>query len=155
MDIVILVLKIILILIMCHILSRMVMYTIIQVKGYYYSRNIKKFLDKKQKSAEAFIEEKHYLWRRNFEKAPYLKGGGMRAFVWALICQAREDIAIRNFENTEGLGLYCFSCYFNPKCAIKYYLTCRCCLNNDCELKKRGRDKICKRFRCITRIEND
>ena len=155
MGTVILIMKIIALLVMCFILARMLSYLKIQLTYYYHSRHIERFLEKKRMSAESYVKENRFIWRHNFEAAPYLRGGGTRAFVWALLCKAREEIAVRNFENTEGLSLYCFSCYFNPNCPIKYHLTCEACKDRQCEKKKKGHVKICNRFMCKVRIVND
>ena len=156
MDTIIFVLKVIVLLVMCFILARMLAYLKLQLTYYYHSRHIERFLEKKRMSAEKHIEENSFIWRRNFAKAPYLRGGGTRAFVWSLLCRAREDIAIRNFERIEGLSLHCFSCYFSPRCPIKYHLTCAFCLNADeCQKRQDGREWICGKFMCNTRIVND
>ena len=91
-------LKIVVLLLMCHVLLRMLVYFRYQVTYYYHSRHIERFLEKKMKSAEEYINENRFLWLHNFTRAPHLRGGGTRAFVWALLCKAREDVAIRNFQ---------------------------------------------------------
>ena len=96
-----LIVKVILILVMCRILLRMLGYFRYQVTCYYYSRHIERFLEKKGKSAEEYLEENRYLWHHNFAKAPHLRGGGTKAFIWALLCKARLDIAKSNLENSK------------------------------------------------------
>ena len=155
MDTLWFILKVIVLLFMCLVLAKMLAYFKIQVTYYYHSRHIERFLDKKKKSAEEYIEENRFIWQHNFAKAPYLRGGGTKAFVWHLLCRAREDIAIRNFNMKDGLSLYCFSCYFNVRCPIKYHLECRFCKDLGCERNLKGRDQICGRFACKTRIVND
>ena len=93
-----LIVKVILLLVMCRILLRMLGYFRYQVTCYYYSRHIERFLEKKGKSAEEYLEENRNLWHHNFAKAPHLRGGGTKAFIWALLCKARLDIAKRNLE---------------------------------------------------------
>lgn len=155
MDILFFGLKIVVLLLMCHVLLRMLVYFRYQVTYYYHSRHIERFLEKKMKSAEEYINENRFLWLHNFTRAPHLRGGGTRAFVWALLCKAREDVAIRNFERNKELSLYCFSCHFNATCPIKYHLSCSFCQVEDCEKKKAGHDSICKSFRCNTWLEDD
>ena len=125
--------KIVILLLLCFILLRSLQYFILQE---YLFRNEK-------------------LWRRNFRNAPYLRGGGSRAFIRELLYQARAEIAIKNFKNNHELSLYCFSCYFNPKCAKKYMLTCKDCALKDCERKADGHVHVCQSFQCRNRIEND
>lgn len=93
-----LIVKVILLLVMCRILLKMFGYFRHQVTCYYHSRHIERFLEKKGKSAEEYLEENRYLWHHNFAKAPHLRGGGTKAFIWALLCKARLDIAKRNLE---------------------------------------------------------
>ena len=155
MDIIVLTLQLLAILLMCLVLIRMLAYLRIQVTYYYHSKHIERFLDKKGVSAEKYIEENCQIWRQDCAKAPYRKGGGTRAFVWALLCRAREDIAIRNFEKTDWLSQYCFCCYFYLQCSLKYHLTCSRCVNPVCDMKSEGRDRICRKFECVTRFEDD
>ena len=96
-----LIVKVILLLVMCRILLRMLGYFRYQVTCYYYSRHIERFLEKKGKSAEEYLEENRYLWHHNFANAPHLRGGGTKAFIWALLCKARLDIAKSNLENSK------------------------------------------------------
>ena len=155
MDILLFGLKIVVLLLMCHVLLRMLVYFRYQVTYYYHSRHIERFLEKKMKSAEEYINENRLIWLHNFARAPHLQGGGTRAFVWALLCKAREDVAIRNFENNKELSLYCFSCYFSATCPIKYHLSCGFCQVGTCEKKRNGHNSICKDFMCYTRFEKD
>lgn len=155
MDILFFVLKIVVLLLMCHVLFRMLAYFRYQMTYYYHSRHIENFLEKKKKSAEEYLNENRFLWHHNFASAPHLRGGGTRAFIRELLSKAREDIAIRNFENNKELSLYCFSCYFSAICTIKYHLGCRFCQIEDCEKKGNGHDRVCRNFICNTRIEND
>lgn len=155
MEVIIFVLKVMALLVMCFILARMLAYLKIQLTYYYHSRHIIRFLDKKRTTAEKYIEENSHIWRRNFESAPYLRGGGTRAFVCSLICQAREDVARRNYEGVDGLSLHCFSCYFSSKCLIRNHLTCSMCVRQGCTKRTPGRDWICGNFSCMTRIVND
>ena len=97
-----LIVKVILLLVMCRILLRMLGYFRYQVTCYYHSRHIEKFLEKKGKLAEEYLEENRYLWHHNFANAPHLRGGGTKAFIWALLCKARLDIAKSNLEKDEG-----------------------------------------------------
>lgn len=96
-----LIVKVIFLLVMCCILLRMLGYFRYQVTCYYYSRNIERFLEKKRKSAEEYLKENRYLWHHNFAKAPHLRGGGTKAFIWSLLCKARLDIAKRNLEKSK------------------------------------------------------
>ena len=97
-----LIVKVILLLVMCRILLRMLGYFRYQVTCYYHSRHIERFLEKKGESAEEYLEENRYLWHHNFANAPHLRGGGTKAFIWALLCKARLDIAKCNLEKDEG-----------------------------------------------------
>lgn len=96
-----LIVKVILLLVMCRILLRMLGYFRYQVTCYYHSRHIERFLEKKGKSAEEYLEENRYLWHHSFANAPHLRGGGTKAFIWALLCKARFDIAKSNLENSK------------------------------------------------------
>ena len=147
--------KIVILLLLCFILLRSLQYFILQVGFYYKSRHLAAFLDKKKVTAEEYLFRNEKLWRRNFRNAPYLRGGGSRAFIRELLYQARAEIAIKNFKNNHELSLYCFSCYFNPKCAKKYMLTCKDCALKDCERKADGHVHVCQRFQCRNRIENN
>ena len=101
-----LIVKVVLLLVMCRILLRMLGYFKYQFTCYYHSRHIERFLEKKGKSAEEYLEENRYLWHHNFANAPHLRGGGTKAFVRALLCKARLDIAKRNLEkDREKVGL--------------------------------------------------
>ena len=156
MDVLLFGLKIVALLVMCHILFRMLAYFRYQVICYYHSQHIGRFLEKKKMSAEEYLNENRFLWHHNFARAPHLRGGGTRAFVRELLCRAREDVAVRNFERNKELSLYCFSCYFCMTCPVKYHLCCRFCLVRDCDKKKKaGHDRICKYFICNNRIVND
>ena len=155
MEQIIFVLQVMAFFVMCFILVKMLAYLKLQLIYYYHSKHIERFLEKKRMSAEKYIEENSFIWRRNFECAPYLKGGGTRAFVWSLLCKAREDIAVRNYERFERLSLHCFCCYFSPKCPIKYHLTCDFCVNTDCQKRRNGREWICEEFECNTRAVSD
>jgi len=147
--------KIIILLLLCYILLRLLQYFIMQVGFYYKSRHLTKFLNKKGVTAEEYLFRNEKVWRRNFINAPYLRGGGSRAFIRELLFQARAEIAIRNFENNHDLSLYCFSCYFSPKCTKKYQLTCKDCAQKNCERKADGHVHICRNFQCEKRIVND
>lgn len=94
--------KVLLLLVMCRILFRMLRYFRYQVACYYHSRNIEKFLEKKGKTAEEYLKENRYLWHHNFERAPYLRGGGTKIFIWALLCKARLDIAERKLAKEKA-----------------------------------------------------
>lgn len=155
MDILFFLIKIVVILLMCHVLFRMLAYFRYQVTYYYHSRHIEKFLEKEKRSAEEYLNKTRFLWHHNFARAPHLRGGGTRAFVWKLLCKAREDIAIRIYESNKELSLYCFSCYFSATCPIKYHLSCHLCQVDICGRKRDGHDRICKHFMCNNRIEND
>ena len=130
--------KIVILLLLCFILLRSLQYFILQVGFYYKSRHLAAFLDKKKVTAEEYLFRNEKLWRRNFRNAPYLRGGGSRAFIRELLYQARAEIAIKNFKNNK-----------------KYMLTCKDCALKDCERKADGHVHVCQRFQCRNRIEND
>ena len=142
-------------LLLCFILLRSLRYFILQVGFYYKSRHLTSFLETKKVTAEEYLFRNARAWRRNFRNAPYLRGGGSRAFIRELLFQARAEIAIRNFKDNRELSLYCFSCYFNPRCTKKYTLTCRDCILEDCERKSHGHVRVCQHFQCGKRIVSD
>ena len=98
--------KILIVLLLCFILLRSLQYFILQVGFYYKSRHLTSFLEKKKVTAEEYLFRNARAWRRNFRNAPYLRGGGSRAFIRELLFQARADIAIRNFKDNRELSLY-------------------------------------------------
>ena len=141
--------------ILCVVVVRMFIHLIIQLTYYCRSRHIERFLSNRRLTAEEYLERHRKVWHHGFRNAPHLRGAGARAFIRKLLCRARKDIAIRIFENTEGLAFYCFNCYFSPKCDTKYYLTCEYCKDGGCEKKQSGGLRICRRFACKKRIVND
>ena len=155
MSTAIMILKLTALAILCVVVVKMFIHLIIQLTYYCRSRHIERFLSNRSLTAEEYLERHRKVWHHGFKNAPHLRGAGAKAFIWKLLCRARKDIAIRIFENTEGLAFYCFSCYFNPKCETKYYLTCQNCKDERCDKKQSGRLRICKRFACKIRIVND
>lgn len=147
--------KVMLLLLLCLILLRSLQYFILQVGFYYKSRHLASFLEKKKVTAGEYLSRNERVWRRNFKNAPYLRGGGSRAFIRELLYQARAEISVRNFKNNQELSLYCFSCYFNTICTKKYTLTCKDCMLRDCERKADGHVRVCQHFQCGKRIVND
>lgn len=150
-----LVLKIIFIVFMLFLLLRMLTYFRIQVSFYLKSRHIQRFLDSRKMSAREYVQENHDVWAHNFRLAPYLRGGGTRAFVAALLWQARHDLAVERFNGNEKQSLICFSCYMAEVCNIRYDLCCDCCSARDCGKKENGRATICGDFHCRFNIESD
>lgn len=140
---------------LCAVVVRVFIYLIIQLTYFCRSRHIERFLSNRGLTAEEYLKQNRKVWHHGFKNAPHLKGVGAKAFIGKLLRRARKDIAIRIFENTEGLAFYCFNCYFNPKCDMKYYLTCVYCKDRGCDKKLSDGLRICERFACMKRIVND
>ena len=139
----------------CILMVQIIAYLIIQIMFYCRSRHVERFLSEREVTAEEYLKQCRRMWHHGFKNSPFLRGPGAKVFIWKVLCRARKDIAIRIFENTEGLALYCFSCYFNPKCETKYYLTCENCKDKGCSKKQSDHLRICKWFACKNRIVND
>lgn len=135
-----------------------VVYMICQSLMWVASKNIGKFLKRRNTTACQYMETSRF-WRKGISKKYdwMVAGAGMRQLALALLKEARREIRNDIFMSNQTMQTQCPDCIFQYDCEQKYYPRCNACLMYEkCDKWKKNMNMgICTNFLCHRHIEKD